>query len=200
MQHTFPPGRLEAFSDGVIAVIITIMVLELKVPVPDGWEGLRAVLPTLLVYLLSYMFTGVYWVNHHHLIRRLHQANNRVLWSNLVWLFSLSLIPFFTNYVLEKRLDPISVQVYSICMLLTGLTFLLLRYAVDCQIGQEAKTSRLDHAAQSKHWLSLALYLAGILAAPKVPRFALLLDAAVTLMWILPTIGLRIRTLEAPEG
>ena len=114
------PARLEAFSDGVIAVIITIMVLELKVPLESGLAGFTSVFPTLGVYALSFSFTGVYWVNHHHLVHRTDEADERILYANLFFLFWLSLLPFFTNYVLDKKMDSFSVGLYVVSMILTG--------------------------------------------------------------------------------
>ena len=99
------PSRLESFSDGVIAVIITIMVLEFKVPAPDGMAGLRTILPTLAVYLLSFAFTAIYWVNHHHLVHRLKRVEPLILYANLTFLFCLSLLPFFTSYLLQKHIS-----------------------------------------------------------------------------------------------
>lgn len=98
-------SRLEAFSDGVIAVIITIMVLELKVPSQKGIAGLLTILPTLIVYFISFSFTAIYWINHHHLVSRIEQADQRTLYANLAFLFCLSLLPFFTSYVLDKESD-----------------------------------------------------------------------------------------------
>jgi uncharacterized membrane protein len=95
-ERLYPTARLEAFSDGVLAVVITIMVLELKVPEKDGMRGLLSIAPTLFVYLLSFCFTGIYWINHHHLIRRIERCDHRVLYANLAILFSISLLPFFT--------------------------------------------------------------------------------------------------------
>ncbi len=190
MASTFSPGRLEAFSDGVIAVIITIMVLELKVPHEAGWHGLRAIVPTLLVYLLSFMFTGVYWVNHHELISRLHKCTNRILWANLLWLFTLSLIPFFTSYVVDHEMDGFSVAIYSACMMFTGTSFLLLRYAADCQLEREKRNTELTMSLRAKHWGSVALYAGSIALAPYYPRVALYSTSLVTLIWIVPTLGL----------
>lgn len=102
-------ARLEAFSDGAIAVIITIMVLELKVPHQDGTAGLYAIIPILLVYLLSFAFTGIYWINHQHLVRRVESADRLILYANLGFLFCLSLLPFATSYVLEKKIDSFAV-------------------------------------------------------------------------------------------
>src|SRR5581483_4421765 len=113
-------ARLEAFSDGVIAVIITIMVLELKVPQANGIAGLRAVLPVLLIYLLSFAFTAIYWINHQHLIERIEAADARILYANLLFLFCLSLLPFFTSYLIEKSVDSFAVALYVLAMIATG--------------------------------------------------------------------------------
>jgi len=191
MQATFSPARLEAFSDGVIAVIITIMVLDLKIPAQSGFGPFHAVISTLLVYALSFTFIGVYWVNHHALIDRLKRSNNRILWANLVWLFALSLIPFFTDYI-NKHFDSFSVTIYCICMLAAGATFLLLRYTVECQLEREGRRTRLDSATQLKHWGSLAIYAASIVIAHYAPHIALYVSAIVTLIWIVPTLTLGI--------
>jgi uncharacterized membrane protein len=189
MQATFSPARLEAFSDGVIAVIITIMVLDLKVPAHSGLASFRPVISTLLVYALSFGFIGVYWVNHHALISRLSRSNNRILWSNLSWLFALSLIPFFTDYI-NVHFDSFSVTIYCICMLAAGATFLLLRYTVDCQLEREQRRTRLDVATQFKHWGSLAIYAGCVLIAHFAPYTALYVSAVVMLIWIVPTLGI----------
>src|SRR5581483_11415351 len=114
--------RLEAFSDGVIAVIITIMVLELKVPHQDGPAGLYAIVPILLIYLLSFTFTGIYWINHRHLLERIESADRLILYANLGFLFCLSLLPFFTSYVIEKGLDSFAVALYAVSMVVTGFS------------------------------------------------------------------------------
>lgn len=186
-KHTTSTARLEAFSDGVIAVIITIMVLELKVPAANGLAGLRAVLPTLVIYLLSFSFTGVYWVNHHHLVHRTHEADQRILWANLGFLFCLSLIPFFTAYLLEKSLDSFSVALYVASMILTGISFLLLRLAIGRRLRITGALIEEDIATQRKHWLSLGLYLIAALLAFYYPYVALGVVALVAVVWIVPT-------------
>ena len=186
---SFTTARLEAFSDGVIAVIITIMVLELKVPRENGIVGLRAVLPTMLVYLLSFAFTGIYWVNHHHLLHRTEGTDGRILYSNLLFLFFLSLLPFATAWVLEKHVDAFSAGLYTVGLILTGFSFLLLRLAVDRTVKQEGRFAEQDSATQRKHFLSLGIYLLAIPAARFHPVLSLLLDACVTLVWILPGLG-----------
>jgi uncharacterized membrane protein len=190
MENSFSPARLEAFSDGVIAVIITIMVLELKVPAENGVAGLRVVVPNLLVYALSFTFVGLYWVNHHHLLGRLEHSNNRILWANLGWLFTASLVPYFTSYVVDKHDDGFSVSIYSACMLASGVTFLVLRYAVDCEVELHGRLTQVDRATQTKHWVSLLVYGVAIVLAHWMPHVALLCTAGVTLFWIVPTLGL----------
>jgi uncharacterized membrane protein len=190
-HHVFPPSRLEAFSDGVIAVIITIMVLELKVPQQNGLAGLRAVLPTLCLYLISFAFVGVYWINHHHLVHRTEEADERILYANLGFLFCLSLLPFFTSYVLEKKMDSFSVAIYVASMILTGFSFLLLRLAISRRLRHTGKLEAEDTAVQRKNYLSLFVYLVAIPLAFQHPRMALGLVAFVTVIWITPTAGIK---------
>jgi uncharacterized membrane protein len=189
MSATFPPSRLEAFSDGVIAVIITIMVLELKIPVEKGVPGLLVIAPGIAVYAISFAFVGIYWVNHHLLIHRLREASPNILWANLVWLFTLSLLPFFTAYVHEKADDGFSIAIYAASLLVTGLGFMILRLAVSARQRAEDTLEHTDLAMQIKHWGSLAVYLISIPLGTRYPRFTLGLIAAVTLMWVIPTLG-----------
>jgi len=191
MPAAAPTSRLEAFSDGVIAVIITIMVLELKVPRANGLAGLRAILPTLLVYLLSFTFTAIYWINHHQLVGRVEEVDARILYSNLLFLFSLSLLPFFTSWVLEKELDSFSVILYAVSLVLTGTGFLLLRLAIMRRLRLNHQLLPADISAQRKHLISLALFSASIPTALFHPLIALGCDAIVTIMWILPGLGTR---------
>jgi uncharacterized membrane protein len=197
-RHISTPARLEAFSDGVIAVIITIMVLELKVPHEDGLAGLRAVLPTLCLYLISFAFVGVYWINHHHLIHRTEEADERILYANLGFLFCLSLLPFFTSYVLDKKMDSFSVAIYVASMILTGFSFLLLRLAIGRRLRHAGKLEAEDTAVERKNYLSLFVYLVAIPLAFQHPRLALGLVAFVTVIWITPTTGIKPREEHPP--
>jgi uncharacterized membrane protein len=192
-HHVTTPARLEAFSDGVIAVIITIMVLELKVPHQEGLEGLRAVLPTLCLYLISFAFVGIYWINHHHLIHRTEEADDLILYANLAFLFCLSLLPFFTSYVLEKKMDSFSVAFYVTSMILTGFSFLMLRLAIGKRLRHAGRFEAEDKAVERKNWLSLFIYLVAIPFAFQYPRAALGLVASVTVIWITPTAGIKPR-------
>jgi uncharacterized membrane protein len=186
-EKLFATTRLEAFSDGVLAVVITIMVLELKVPHEDGAAGLALIAPILFIYLLSFTLTGIYWVNHHHLIRRVEQCDHRVLYANLSFLFAASLIPFFTSYVLEKKSDSFSVALYAASMIFTGFCFFLLRIAVGRLLRLNGDLSQEDTATQRKHIASLALYVAAIPLAHFHPHIALGLITLVTVIWIVPT-------------
>jgi uncharacterized membrane protein len=192
-RHVSSPARLEAFSDGVIAVIITIMVLELKVPHQDGVAGLRAVLPTLCLYLISFAFTGIYWINHHQLVHRTEEADELILYANLGFLFCLSLLPFFTSYVLEKKMDSFSVAVYISSMVVTGFSFLLLRLAISRRLRHTGRFEAEDKAVERKNWLSLFVYLVAIPLAFQHPHIALGLVAFVTIIWITPTVGIKPR-------
>ncbi len=192
------PSRLEAFSDGVIAVIITIMVLDLKVPRADGFQGFLAILPTLAVYLLSFLFTGIYWVNHHHLVDRFKIVDPLILWTNLGFLFCLSLLPFSTNYLMEKHLNSFSVQLYAGSLFLDGVAFTLLGRALIRHIlrnpGDYIPQEASGQVAETyKGVASLLVYFSAIPTAIRFPRIALLLIAAVTLIWIVPTFGVQPR-------
>ncbi|MBS1800334.1 MAG: DUF1211 domain-containing protein [Acidobacteria bacterium] len=186
-ETTFPTTRLEAFSDGVLAVIITIMVLELKVPHENGLAGLLSLAPILFVYLLSFSFTGIYWVNHHHLIRRVEECDHRVLYANLGFLFAASLLPFFTAYVIEKHSDSFSVAIYAASMIFTGFMFFLLRISVARLLKKSETLSPEDVATKRKHIVSLALYIAAVPLAHFHPYVALGAITLVTVIWIIPT-------------
>lgn len=181
------PARLEAFSDGVIAVIITIMVLELKVPPHDGLVGFWSIVPTLCVYALSFGFTGVYWINHHHLVHRTDQADERTLYANLFFLFWLSLMPFFTAYLIDMKMSSFSVLLYVSLMVLIGASFLVLRLTIGRHLRETGILDRDDAAAERKHWVSLGLYVIAILCSFPYPRIALGIVGLVMVIWVLPT-------------
>src|SRR5262249_41383022 len=123
-------GRMEAFSDGVIAVIITIMVLEIKVPHGADWSALRPSIPTLLIYLLSFVFVVIYWNNHHHLLQAARRVNGQILWANLHLLFWLSLVPFVTAWMGESHLAVVPVAVYGVVLLCSGAAYFILSRAL----------------------------------------------------------------------
>jgi uncharacterized membrane protein len=169
------------------------MVLELKVPHQDGLDGLLAVLPTLCLYLVSFAFTGIYWINHHHLVQRTEEADELILYANLGFLFCLSLLPFFTSYVLEKKINSFSVAIYIASMVITGFSFLLLRLAISRRLRHAGRFEAEDKAIERKNYLSLFVYLVAIPLAFQHPRMALGLVGFVTVIWITPTTGIKPR-------
>ncbi len=174
------PGRLEAFSDGVIAVIITIMVLELKVPGADGVAGLRAVAPTLFLYLLTFVQIGIYWVNHHYLVDEVETVTHGILWANLMFLFCLSLFPFATDWIGIKGLSPFNTALYAAVSIFPGVGFM----ALWIQIRRQSAAP--PHASWGKQVASVALYLAAMPAAYFRPAASLALIGVVAVMWLLP--------------
>ena len=150
------PGRLEAFSDGVIAVIITIMVLELKVPEGDGMAGVRAVLPAIFLYLLTFVQIGIYWVNHHYLVDELETVSHGILWANLMFLFCLSLFPFATDWIGVKGLSSFTTALYAAVSIFPGLGYMALWTQIRLQSTAPA------HASWGKQIASVLLYLAAI--------------------------------------
>jgi uncharacterized membrane protein len=174
------PGRLEAFSDGVIAVIITIMVLELKVPGPDGIAGLRAVLPTLFLYLLTFVQIGIYWVNHHYLVEEVETVSHGILWANLMFLFCLSLFPFATDWIGVKGLSSFTTALYAAVSIFPGLGYMALWTQIRAKSGAPAL------ASWGKQIASVSLYLAAIPAAYYRPAASLALIGIVSVLWLLP--------------
>jgi uncharacterized membrane protein len=186
-KKVFPTTRLEAFSDGVLAVIITIMVLELKVPHEDGIPGLLSIAPTVFVYLLSFAFTAIYWVNHHSLVHRVEHCDHRVIYANMSFLFAASLLPFFTAYVIDKHSDSFSVALYAASMIFTAVTFFFLRLSIGRLLKQSDDLNIEDTATQRKHIASMILYIAAIPLAHFHPYIALGAITLVTVIWIVPT-------------
>ena len=168
-------------------------------PHQDGIAGLRAVLPTLCLYLISFAFTGIYWINHHHLVHRTDEADELILYANLGFLFCLSLLPFFTSYVLDKKMDSFSVALYVASMVVTGFSFLLLRLAISRRLRHTDKLEAEDTAVERKNWLSLFVYLVAIPLAYQHPHVALGLVAFVTVIWVTPTTGIKPRE-ERPRN
>ena len=192
-------SRLEAFSDGVIAVIITIMVLELHVPRQDGWAGLWSVVPRLAIYLLSFLMVGIYWINHHELVRRTETIDYWILWSNLLFLFTLSLIPYFVDYLDQKSFSPFATLLYECAMLIAGLAYLALRWAVMRVQRRSGSLQRRDEKELRKHSISLVIYLIAVPAAFYRPWLSLAVMATVTLLWIVPGAGTK-ETDEEPHS
>jgi uncharacterized membrane protein len=178
-------GRLEAFSDGVIAVIITIMVLELKAPEEADWHALRQLLPTLLTYVLSFVFVGIYWNNHHHLLYATDRISGAVLWANLHLLFWLSLVPFVTAWVGEHHEASIPSAGYGFVLLMCGVAFsILLRALLACPGGNPRLAAAVG--SDRKGNLSLVLYVAAIGLAFVNQWISDAIYVAVALIWLVP--------------
>ena len=178
-------GRLEAFSDGVLAIIITIMVLELKVPHGSDLADLRPLIPVFLSYLLSFIYIGIYWNNHHHLFQAVLHINGAALWANLHLLFWLSLIPFITGWMGENHFSRWPVALYGIALFMAGLAYYLLTRVL---IAHHDRDSRLMQALGSdfKGIISMVVYAIAVLISTYSPLFACALYVLVAIMWLIP--------------
>jgi TMEM175 potassium channel family protein len=178
-------ARLEAFSDGVIAIIITIMVLELKVPEGADQAALRPDLPIFLTYVLSFVFLGIYWNNHHHLLHATERINGAIMWANLHLLFWLSLTPFVTGWMGENGFEPLPTAVYGCVLLMSAVAFTILVRTILHYEGPRSKlAAALGRDLKSK--LSLALYAAAIPLAFFHQWISDAIYATVALMWLVP--------------
>ncbi len=178
-------GRLEAFTDGVVAIIITIMVLEIRVPQGTNLQALRAEVPIFLAYGLSYVNVGIFWNNHHHLLHAAERVNGKVLWANLAMLFWLSLVPFVIRWIDEAGLTTLPVASYGIVLTGAAIAYTVLTQQLIAVNGHD---SRLAQAVGNdrKGKLSLALYVAASALAFVRPWVAIALYIAVSLVWIVP--------------
>jgi uncharacterized membrane protein len=177
--------RLEAFSDAVIAIIITIMVLELKVPHIESLDGLRPLLPVFLSYVLSFLYVGIYWNNHHHMLHACKRVSGSVLWANLHLLFWLSLFPFTTGWMGENHFAPMPSALYGAVLLLAAIAYLILQQTI---IATEGQSSVLKAAVGSdwKGKLSALFYVAAIASTLWMKWVAQVIYVAVALLWLVP--------------
>jgi len=177
--------RLEAFSDGVIAILITIMVLELRIPEGADWNAVRPIVPVFITYVLSFVFLGIYWNNHHHLLHTADRITGGILWANLHLLFWLSLTPFATGWMGRNNFAPLPTAMYGVVLLLAGLAYTILGRMI---IAAQGPHSRLKEAVGSdaKGLLSLAMYAVAIPLAFVNRWIAYALYVIVALMWLVP--------------
>ncbi|WP_018182690.1 TMEM175 family protein [Kaistia granuli] len=178
-------GRIEAFSDGVIAIIITIMVLELKVPHQADIHTLLPLLPVFLSYVLSFIMIGIYWNNHHHMFHAVHHVRGGVLWANLHLLFWLSLTPFTTAWMGENHIESVPVAVYGFVLMMSGIAYYILARAL---IRLEGEGSALATAfgRDRKGKISVVIYAAAIALAFLNPWIAIACYVGVALIWLIP--------------
>jgi len=179
-------ARLEAFSDGVIAIIITIMVLELKVPHEPTLAALRELWPTALSYGLSFVIVAIYWVNHHHLLHISHSMDARTMWANMNLLFWMSLIPFATGWMGENHFASIPTVVYASNLLACALAFSLLRAAISSQNGHDQQLVAIHSTMRKKNLIGVIIYLSAVVAAFFYVPVALALIALPAVMYFLP--------------
>jgi uncharacterized membrane protein len=178
-------GRLEAFSDGVIAVIITIMVLELKMPQGTDWAALRPQIPVFLSYVLSFIYVAIYWNNHHHMLQACRKVNGHVLWANMHLLFWMSLVPVVTEWMGQNHRASIPVALYGAVLLLTGIAYTILSHALIALHGEESPLA-VALGRNDKGNLSLLLYAIAVGLSFIHPSIALAIYAAVALLWFAP--------------
>jgi uncharacterized membrane protein len=178
-------GRLEAFSDGVIAIIITIMVLEMKVPHGSDAAALLPVLPVFLSYVLSFIYVGIYWNNHHHMLHSVKLVNGAILWANLHLLFWLSLFPFVTGWAGENHFTSMPTALYGVVLFMAAIAYTILQLAIIRQQGRDSVLARAV-GRDIKGKLSVMTYLSAIFLAFLSPWIANALYVLVALIWIVP--------------
>ena len=179
--------RLEAFSDGVLAVAITIMVLELKVPHGAAFADLSGLWPVFVSYVLSFIFIGIYWNNHHHMLHAVRRINGATLWANSHLLFWLSLVPFVTAWMAENHFAELPVALYGFVLLMSAVAYTILAATLVRLHGSESPLAALSGRRDVKGQLSLLMYALAVLAALLVSRWiALALYVAVAVMWFIP--------------
>jgi uncharacterized membrane protein len=178
-------NRLEAFSDGVIAIIITIMVLELKVPHGSDFSSLTPLLPVFLSYVLSFIYVGIYWNNHHHMLQTVQRVTGGMLWANLHLLFWLSLFPFASGWLGENHFVAMPSALYGLVLLMAAIAYSILQRTIIVSQGENSLLAKVV-GRDIKGKLSSLLYIAGILAAFYSPILSCLIYAAVACIWFVP--------------
>ncbi|UEQ76075.1 TMEM175 family protein [Chryseobacterium arthrosphaerae] len=178
-------GRLEAFSDGVLAIIITIMVLELKVPEGSSWASLKPLLPKFLAYIFSFIYVGIYWNNHHHLFQAVKKVNGSILWANLHLLFWLSLMPIATEWIGTTGFAENPVATYGIGLIMSALAYTILENVIIRCEGENSKLKEAIHS-KSKEYVSIIFYILGIATSFFYPYIAIGFYYIVALIWLIP--------------
>jgi uncharacterized membrane protein len=188
-------SRLEAFSDGVIAIIVTIMVLELRAPAQPKWQALLKVAPAFISYGLSFLIVAIMWVNHHHMIHVVRQVTSRLLWSNLNLLFWMSLVPFVTDFLGKNYREPLAVALYGLDLTLCSSAFFLLRAELVRQESHDPEMSEYHRGVQRKNGFSFLLYLSSVPLAYVSVYLSFAVFALIPALYFLPE-----KKLAAPEN
>lgn len=178
-------GRLEAFSDGVIAIIITIMVLELKVPHGAELASLKPLIPVFLSYILSFAYLGIYWNNHHHMLALVKHVNGGILWANLFLLFWLSLVPFTTGWMGENYNAPMPVALYGVVLFMAANAYYILELKIIFKYGKDSFFAKAI-GGETKGKISIVIYLAAIFLSFVNTYISLILYFVIALMWVIP--------------
>jgi len=179
------PARLEAFTDGVVAIIITIMVLEIRVPRGADLAALQADIPVLLAYVLSYVNVGIFWNNHHHMLHVTERVDGKVLWANLALLFWLSLVPFVIRWIDESGFTPLPTAAYGVVLTCAAVSYVILQRQLIAVNGADSRLA-VALGRDLKGRLSIALYVAAIVLAFARPWIAIVLYVTVALIWLVP--------------
>jgi uncharacterized membrane protein len=179
-------SRLEAFSDGVIAIIITIMVLDLKIPHGSGISELAELVPVFICYVMSFVFVGIYWGNHHHLLHTAHHVNSKIIWANMGLLFFLSLIPFSTGWMGENHFDELPVAVYAINLLLCAIAFYILQLVISSDLKHSTKLTVALKKQRVKANITLVINIAAIPCAFYYPIVSAVSFVVISILWIIP--------------
>lgn len=182
-------NRLEAFSDGVLAIIITIMVLEIKVPHGSEWSNLYSLIPKFMSYLMSFLYVGIYWGNHHHLLHLAKKTNSKIMLANLNLLFWLSLIPFTTGWMGENHFESNTVALYAVLLLLCGFAFFILQKIIEKSLKDDAHFIKVMKILSYKAIISMSTYAVAIPLAYYNSYISGLLILAIAILWIIPDKG-----------
>lgn len=178
-------GRLEAFSDGVLAIIITIMVLEMKVPHGADWDSLKPLAPVFMSYILSFIYIGIYWNNHHHLLHAVHKISGKVMWANNHLLFWLSLMPFASGWMGENHFASLPTAVFGVDLLMAGVAYYILAQSLIKLHGKESVIARAV-GRDSKGKISVIIYAAGVGLSCLNGWISLALYTLVAIIWLIP--------------
>jgi uncharacterized membrane protein len=179
------PDRLNAFTDGVLAIIITIMVLEIRLPHEPTWHGFLTMAPFLGIYALSFVNVGIFWNNHHHMMEGVRRIDGRVMWANLSLLFWLSLVPFEIRWMGEAGIVALPVAAYGGVLMMASVSYQLVERALIAAEGEQSKVGAAT-GSRFKEWLSFAGYAGGFVAAFLSPLLSVALYVAVALLWLIP--------------
>jgi uncharacterized membrane protein len=189
-------NRLEAFSDGVLAIIITIMVLEIKIPHSTSWKDLSDLLPVFLSYALSFLFIGNYWGNHHHLMHTVKKVSAGIMWSNMNLLFWLSLMPFATGWMGENHFAQNTVIAYAVLQVLCAISYMILQKNIESHHKIDPSMAKVHRGQARKGLISLAIYLISIVFAFFDPRISGVLFFIIAALWIIPDKNIERATAE----